>query len=584
MEDFERDMKLTFIEEATQLLAEVEECFLKLEDNPGDTSTLEIIFRLAHNLKGSAKAVGFDSVNTFCHEFENFLLVLKRGEIPLTNTVIGVLLTSTDHVRFMIDALKANLDATFDSTEALERIVACRQNPQGDTAVGGANDSGFHLFESDETVAPPAPSLVAEAEAAPRKLEIAPKPIEGKAPTESRTASQDDTIRVSLGRLETLINTVGEMVILQSVLNQLTHQSGDSLNLRKTAHQMHKVTKEIQDVAMSLRMVRLKPLFQKMQRICRDTASLLHKNIDFVMVGEDTEVDKTVFERISDPLVHLIRNAADHGVETPEERKAAGKPEEGTIQMGAFHQGGKLVIEIQDDGKGLNPQKLREAAITKGLIGKEKKLSDDEARALIFLPGFSSKSVVTDVSGRGVGMDVVRTNVNELGGDIHIQSTVGEGTLFRIELPLTLAIIDGMIIQAGTQKYVIPLSHVHETVRLEAKQLKTSTGIGEMLLLRDENLPLYRLKKLLALESAGKEEQENSAVVVRTQKSTFAIAIDEIVSSSQVVVKQLGKEAQTTKGVAGSTILGDGRPALILELSDLVTNYGHLSLARRRAA
>lgn len=584
MEEFEREMKLTFIDEASQLLDDVEQCFLRLEDNPQDSETLERIFRLAHNLKGSAKAVGFDDVNQFCHEFENFLIAVKKGEVCVDAAVVSLFLRSADHVKTMINGLRDDFNARFDSSEILSDIAAARNRtviPEAPPAP--AETEGLQLFEepsvplADSNSWEPAPSPTALV------LENISSEPQKKTTPPAGTAHVDDSIRVSLHRLERLIDAVGEMVILNSVVQQMVAESSSS-TLRRTTHQMSKVIKEIQDVSMSLRMVKLKPVFQKMNRIVRDTSSILSKDVRFITSGDETEVDKTVFEKIGDPLVHLIRNAVDHGLENAEDRAASGKNPQGLVHLQAFHQGGKLVLEIQDDGRGIDGEKLRQIAIQKGLISPDRKLSDSEARELIFLPGFSSKKEVTDVSGRGVGMDVVKTNLHELGGTVNISSEIGKGTTFRIELPLTLAIIDGMIVRAGAERFIVPLSHVHETVRLDNNGLKHSSGLGEVLFLREENVPLYRLGRLMGIKRQVENEQETCAIVVRTKSNIFSIAIDEIIASSQVVVKQLGKEVAQSKGISGSTILGDGRPALILELNELVHQHGHLTSVQRRAA
>lgn len=598
MEDFEREMKLTFIDEATQLLDDVEQCFLRLEDNPQDKETLERIFRLAHNLKGSAKAVGFDDVNQFCHEFENFLIAVKKGEVSVDGTVVSLFLRSADHIKTMINGLREDFGFRVDSSAILAEIAAARQRAANVQQVQHApqedSSGGLQLF--DEVAPPPAENNQWEENASEAHVaheetsSVVQINTQAHAQPEAKKAASssahvDDSIRVSLGRLERLIDAVGEMVILQSVVQQMVAESTSPV-LRRTTHQMSKVIKEIQDMSMSLRMVKLKPVFQKMNRIVRDTSSILNKEVRFTTSGDETEVDKTVFEKIGDPLVHLIRNAVDHGLESGEDRQTAGKNIEGTVHLRAFHQGGKLVMEIEDDGRGIDGEKLRQIAVQKGLISPDKKFSEGEARELIFLPGFSSKKDVTDVSGRGVGMDVVKTNLQELGGTITILSEVGKGTTFRIELPLTLAIIDGMVVRAGSERFIVPLSHVHETVRLDNNGLQQSSGLGEVLFLREENVPLYRLGRLMGVKPANENEKEKEtcAIVVRTKRNVFSIAIDEIIASSQVVVKQLGKEVANSKGISGSTILGDGRPALILELTELVHQHGHLTSSQRRAA
>ena len=340
---------------------------------------------------------------------------------------------------------------------------------------------------------------------------------------------------------------------------------------RKTVHQMGKVTKEVQDISMSLRMVPLKQTFQKMQRIVRDTANMLDKRVNLVTQGEDTELDKTVLESISDPLVHLIRNACDHGIETPAERLSAGKSETGTVTLNAYHQSGKLVIEVKDNGGGINGNRLVQKAIEKGILAPGAELSPRDAIHLIFHPGFSTKAQVTEVSGRGVGMDVVKTNIEALQGEVEVETELGKGTTFKVILPLTLAIIDGMVIKNDGCRFVVPLAHVHETLKPRESDIHTTVGIGDVLHLRGENLPLYHLGKLLGRSASGSaRSRDQIAMVVRYSNTPFAVLVDDILGQQQVVIKEVGREIQALKWMSGSAILGDGKPAIILELSELV--------------
>ena len=387
---------------------------------------------------------------------------------------------------------------------------------------------------------------------------------------------------MSLQRLDNLIDFVGELVILQTVLREQT-QSVDSIFIRKTIHQISKVTKEIQDLSMGLRMVPLKQTFLKMQRIVRDTSTSLNKKVHLNLVGEETEVDKTILENLGDPLVHLIRNAVDHGIESTENRLSSNKPETGTITLSASQQSGSLIIEISDDGGGINGERLRAKAIEKKMIKPETVLSEKETYSLIFQSGFSTKTEVTDISGRGVGMDVVKTNIEALQGDIQLTSVLHQGTTFRIRLPLTLAIIDGMIIRCGNHRFVIPLSQVFESIRPQANDLFQSTELGEVFTLRGEKLPLYRLNRLLNLKSNFSDSPiEEILIVVRSRESSFAVLVDEIIGMHQVVIKKLGLEHQGLKGFGGSAILGDGKPALILELFELILRHGKFQSAPSR--
>jgi two-component system, chemotaxis family, sensor kinase CheA len=595
MDDFERELKVGFLEEAEQAVADVEQCFLILEENPNDKPTLDKIFRLAHNLKGSAKAVGFDEMGAFTHELESYMLTLKTGVQEVRPATVNLLLRCNDQIQLMVQSLKADLTASVDSSELIAELQRAQS---GDLGSGdfGSDVSAVHsevpdsaAFEEEEEAAPHQfaaeashdNSIEVEANGVSEPAAPAHPVAENVIPLEAKKAAfapaaakspvagnVDESIRVSLSRVEKLLNYVGEMVILQAVLNEQVGNT-TSLLMKKTVHQLGKVTKEIQDMSMSLRMVPVKPTFQKMQRIVRDTAQALNKTVHLQLIGEDTELDKTVLERMNDPLVHLVRNSVDHGIEDAETRISKGKKPEGTVSLSAYHQSGKLVIEVKDDGGGLNGEKLKSIAIAKGILKPNAQLTEREAWNLIFAPGFSTKPQATDISGRGVGMDVVRTNIEELNGEISIDSELGVGTTFRVFLPLTLAIIDGMVVRVGEERFVIPLSHVHESVRPFAKDIKYATGLGEVFMLRGENLPLYKLGALLGRKSSSNTEDQ-IAVVVRVGDLPFAILVDDIIGQYQVVIKQLGPEVRGLRGVSGSTILGDGKPALILEPVDLV--------------
>jgi two-component system chemotaxis sensor kinase CheA len=535
MDEFEKELKLGFLEEATQLLAEVESCLLVFEKDPENPATLDQIFRIAHNIKGSSKAVGFMGMGDFAHEFESFLLRVKNRELKPTRAIADLTLRSVDHLNMMVGQLKENLDAQFDSRD----LLAALHNPP--TEAPPPQQTSAHLF--DLKAPPPA------------------------TPHNQPKASADESIRVSLSRVEKLINFVGEIMILNSVLREQL-RSADPL-IRKTSTQLHKITKEIQDLSMSLRMMPLKPTFQKMQRIVRDTSTALGKDVNLILTGEDTEVDKTILECLTDPLVHIIRNSVDHGIEISEKRLERGKPSVGTVELKAFHQSGKLVIQIKDDGGGIDTERLKAKAIERGVLAAGKELTHQEALHLIFHPGLSTKAEVTDISGRGVGMDVVKTNVEKIQGEIEIESQFGKGSCFTIILPLTLAIVDAMIIREGDAKFVLPLAQVQESLILDPSNIKTARERDEILLLRDQTLPLFRLSKLLGVPTK-KTVTDQMIVVSHAGNFSFAVVVDEIIEQTQIVIKTLGSELRNLQGFSGSTILGDGHPALILELIDLV--------------
>jgi two-component system, chemotaxis family, sensor kinase CheA len=541
MDEFEKELKLSFLQEANQHLQDTEQCFLDLEKKSNDPELIEKIFRFAHNLKGSAKAVGFSDMGEFMHEMESLLIKIKKGEILVKASTVSLLLLCNDHLRLWVQALSKNLEAKVDFQNLLMNLQSHSENieAQDDEFLSqlSVNFIDVSVADSEET-----------------------------------NSIADESIRVALPRLEKLMNNVGELVILQTVLNQHKSEIESSL-LQKTITQLAKITKDIQDISMSLRMLPLKQTFQKMQRIVRDTAQELDKEIQLVLEGEETELDKTVIEHLSDPLVHLIRNAVDHGIEIPEEREAAGKSRKGRIYLRAFHSAGKIIIQVRDDGKGLDPNILKQKAIEKSLISEQMNMSEIEAQNLIFFPGFSTKKQATEISGRGIGMDVVKTNIEKiLHGEISLQSQPGMGTLFTIQLPLTLAIVEGMIVSSKNEKYIVPLAQIHESVRLNESIVHKTAGLGTILTLRDEEIPLFHINELLFHRGnrEARSLQNSIAIIIRSGATPFAVAVDDILGQHQVVIKSLGKEMRSMRGLAGGAILGDGKAALILDLQELI--------------
>lgn len=574
MDELEKEMKLSFIDEARQLLEAAEQCFLDLETRKGDPEIIETIFRLAHNMKGTSRAVGFGEVAEFTHELENLLLKLKERTLSVDDETVNLLLECNDHLKMMVDALGLDLDARFDSRDLIQKITIKLSGG----SIGQEQASEFDAH-ADASLPPPEAfheDVVPGAEPAPHaSYEHSAHAAPAAQPAVTKksgppAAGPDESIRVSLSRLEKLSDFIGELVIMQTVLNQHRGEI-QSQFLQRTIAQLGKLSKEIQDISMSLRMIPLKQTFAKLQRIVRDTSKTLGKEVDLVLDGETTEVDKTVLEHLADPLVHIVRNAIDHGLEMPDERKAAGKPEAGRVEIRAFHQGNNLIIEIRDDGKGIDSQRLVRKAIEKGILKPDTTMNDTEAMNLLFLPGYSTKDQVSEISGRGVGLDVVKTNVEKLSGQIQLESELGHGSCFRVILPLTLAIVDAMIVKMGEERYAVPVANVHETVQPRKEDVHFVTGRGEMLALRDKVIPLFRLSGLLKIGAKPKDREahESIAIIVNSRKEPFAILVDDIIRQQQIVIKKLGPEVRVQKGLTGSAILGDGKPALILDLNDL---------------
>lgn len=661
MDDFELELKLDFLEEAAQLLEDCEGAFLELESGIGDRNEqVDKIFRLAHNIKGTSRAVEFGDVAEFTHEMEELILKVKNGSIDISEKVITIFLKCSDHLSNMISTLRENIEATFDSSEVIQLIKSVSNGEEADTFVEediSSNDneeiesafedldesqfeedlSGQDVLDAEELdglrfeniekrIEPKIESSIdlgedtsfvnaaalADLEALlgtqaikqeelknakevqgitekdlPEELkekqpeniiELKPKEVvkEEVKKVESKTPSKnikpEETIRIGVSRVELLNNYVGELVILQTVLSEYKELL-ESSNARRSLNHLNKITKEIQDISMRMRMVPLKATLNKMQRIVRDTSKALGKEVSLEIIGEETEVDKTVLEQLGDPLVHIVRNAVDHGLENnSEDRISQGKSAAGNIKIKAFHEGNNLVIEIIDDGKGINPEIIRKIAIEKKVISENDKLTDLEIINLIFAPGFSTKEEVSEISGRGVGMDVVKRNIQNISGVVDVKSEIGKGSVFRIQLPLTMAIIDGMVTQINNEKYVVPLNLVHETIPVEGANFKQVNNVGGCIVLRGQVLPAFRLGKLLKRGDQTEPVKNEIALIVKTEELDFAVLVDDILRQQQVVIKTLGEEIKNSLGFMGSSILGDGKPALILDLKELVTD------------
>jgi two-component system chemotaxis sensor kinase CheA len=387
-----------------------------------------------------------------------------------------------------------------------------------------------------------------------------------------------ETIRVDYERLENMINTVGEMVLAESMISQddtiLAHPS-EALN--KKVYNLRQVTRKLQELGTSIRMVPIAGTFQKMARLVRDLSKKSGKAVVFTSKGDETELDRAFVDKIGDPLVHMIRNAVDHGIEAPQERAAAGKPPEGQIELRAFHEGGNIHVEIWDDGKGLDKAAIMAKAIEKGLIGADERLSDSDIFNLIFLPGFSTAKQITEVSGRGVGMDVVKRNIEELRGYVNIESEPGQGSKFRIILPLTLALIDGMVVTVGKERYIIPVLSVVESLRPPPGIVNTIIGKGEMITIRKRQLPLFRLAKVLNVDGAESDPTKALVVVVEHDGRHTGLLVDDLIGLQQTVIKTLGAGMPHSVGFSGGAIMADGRVGLIVDVA------GVLKLARNES-
>jgi two-component system chemotaxis sensor kinase CheA len=485
---------------------------------------------------------------------------------------------------FLVDGAPAQL-ADFDPTAC---YLGWQLRLHGDVARADV-DAVFDWLDGDCVLAikplDAAPMAAGEA-AAPAPAAPAAAPAAKVAVRETASASSEgSSIRVGIDKVDALINMMGELVITQSMLSDIGEKFDMSQleRLREGLVQLERNTRELQESVMRIRMLSIASVFNRFPRLVRDLERKLGKQVRLELHGEHTELDKTVLEKIGDPLVHLVRNAIDHGLESPEKRRAAGKSETGTLKLNAYHEGGNIVVQISDDGAGLNHAAIVAKAQQRGLVAPGQELSDAEVAELIFQPGFSTAAQATDLSGRGVGMDVVRRNVRDLGGTVGVRSVTGQGSTFTIALPLTLAIIDGLVTAVGDERYIVPLISIVESLRLKADKVRKIAGGGEVFLFRDEYLPMMRLYKTFGCAEAVSDIESGIVVVVEEDGRRVGLLVDDLLGQQQAVVKSLEAHYQRVRGISGATILSDGSVALIVDVSGVV-RLGQSQGQRRKAA
>lgn len=541
-----RELLTEFYGEAVDHLQKIEAALLALDQHPDEPEALNSIFRSFHTIKGNAGFLGLGPMQTLAHEVESLLDLARNNQLRLSPAIITEILRSRD----ALQELNAQVSRALEQGLMPDRIVPIAHLVQAVKRLIADPDSG----------------------GAPASLLDLPDPVvdvagaAGTAPAAEAKAAASGTVRVNTDKLDSLMDVVGELVIVQSQLIETARQSRDEGSpLQRNVAQLSRLTKELQHTAMSLRMIPIKATFQKMERLARDLAREFGKKVHFTTSGDDTELDRNVVEEIGDPLVHMVRNALDHGLEMPDIRQAAGKPENGTLHLKAYHQAGNIVIELQDDGHGIDPDRIYRKAVEKNLITDGVALNREEIFGLIFCPGFSTAEKVTAVSGRGVGMDVVKRNIEKLRGKIEITSEVGHGSTFKIKLPLTMAIIDGLVVRVGTDKFILPSTSVQMALRPSRESISTVHGGSEVLELRGRILPIHRLHRRFGIPCDAQQPWEGIVVLVEHSGKVSALMVDEMVSKQEVVIKNLGAYMQGLSGVAGGAILGDGNIALILD-------------------
>jgi len=691
-----------FIEEAEELLAQLEESLMELEDAPDDQEIIGGIFRALHTIKGSGAMFGFEAISSFTHGVENVFDKVRAGEIPVSRDLIDTALKAKDLIKEMLDSddgagcdqavmagLKEKIDGFLQDgaaapaapplaapadtanggqplcswrirfrppanifatgmdptmllddlkelgecdivgmTEEIPRLseidpealyiwwdillttdkgrnaiedvfifvaddadlnielIQCHDDDAddgengrdhvkklGEILVERGDISADKLDEALSEQSKLGEILVNKGLISPHRLQSALKEqehikkvaqaVQQKAAAREKTAS----IRVASNKLDHLVNLVGELVTVQARLSQLAAGAGTDNQLIFLAEEVERLSAELRDNTMSIRMLPIGATFSKFRRLVRDLSDTLGKEIALSISGSETELDKTVIEKLKDPLVHLIRNSADHGIEPPEVRRQAGKPPEGSILLAAEHSGAHVLIRVSDDGAGLDPEKIKAKAVEKGLIDPEADLSDAEIYNLVFAPGFSTAKTVSNVSGRGVGMDVVKNNIDELRGEIEVESEPGRGTTVTLKIPLTLAIIEGLLARIGSERYVLPLSAVEECVELRAEDSSVSER-RNLVNIRGELIPYVSLRERFGI--SGQAPAIEQIVVTNVLGTRIGFVVDEVIGQHQTVIKNLGRLYQNVREISGATILGDGSVALILDVAQMV--------------
>jgi len=549
---------MDFIAEGREHIESAEAGLLELESKPGDGEVLNQIFRAFHTIKGMAGFLNLSEIGSLAHSAENLLDLARKGELILASANTDVVFESIDMLKKMLAGLK-------ESIESGEALPAQKDLPQLLEKLKASAD-GRALARSLKT-----PQGREKDEQLDELLVAKPESPTNEISAKTKAHSEDEKIKVSTARLDNLINMAGELVIAQLMVAEevntnltVEHELG-----RKVAHQS-KIVRELQELSMSMRMVPIHGVFQKMARLVRDLSRNAGKNITLTTLGEETELDRSIVDKVADPLVHMVRNSVDHGIESPEERAKTGKSKTGRIELRAFHQAGDIVIEIEDDGKGLDKERILKKALDNGIVKEDQELSNEDIFKLIFHAGLSTAQKVTNISGRGVGMDVVRKNIESLRGKIDISSTPGKGTIFTIRLPLTLAIIDGQVVKVGADRYIIPINSILCSLKPTSEQLSSVQARGEMVMVRGELLPLVRLYRLLAAVPTTEDPTASLLVIVEESGRRCCLLVDELLGQQQVVIKSLGDGFGTIKGVSGGAIMGDGRVSLILDVPGLM--------------
>jgi two-component system chemotaxis sensor kinase CheA len=553
-----------FLSEANENITGMNQSMLKLEKAPGDMEAIASFFRASHTMKGMAATMGFKKMADLTHNLETAMDYYRKTKTVLDQDMIDVSFECMDTIERMVEDISDGKIGIIDIRGVMGKLSSIIERNGLIDAGPGKKKAGV----TTEKARPPEPKPAEVKEGAPGKPPEKSKET-AKEKIEASALKSSSSIRISIENLEALMNLVGELVINKSRLKQIS-MFYELKDLNEAIGRVDRLTTDLQDEVLKMRMVPTRHIFNRFPRMVRDLAKIEKKQIEFIVVGWDIELDRTVLDEISEPLVHLIRNSIDHGIQTPEMRAKNGKPKKGTLRLVAIREKNHVKIYVEDDGKGIDPEAIRKKAVEKGLVESVKaaELTQQECINMLFLPGFSTAKKVTDVSGRGVGMDVVKTKIESLGGLVEMTSTPGVGTKVTMLLPLTMAIIRALLIKVDKETYAIPISTVFETIKYNRKSLKTVHG-KEMLVLRDEVIPVIHLREIFETEGGQKEEMLRIVIVERGEKK-LGLVVDDLIGQQEIVIKPLGKLSQNIRGISGATILGDGRVALIIDVATLI--------------
>ncbi|MFZ0198381.1 MAG: chemotaxis protein CheA [Candidatus Sulfotelmatobacter sp.] len=615
-DDLQNDPSLVhdFLVESEEFLQRMDQDMVALEATPHDAELLNRIFRALHTIKGTSGFLGFEPIVRLSHRAEDVLNALRKGEAQLTHPMIDALLAARDYLGQMLQDVREGGLKQYEMESLLKGLEAAQNSRQNPPSLGELlvkkdviSSSTLHaVLEEQSSATQPrklGEMLVEKGLATPS--EIGDALVRQKDIAQTGRTSEASTMRVEASKLDDLMNLIGELVLERNRLMQLSRDlSAGRLamnevnsSLSQFSARLSFVTEELQSAGLKTRMVPIETVFRRFPRLVRDVAACLKKDVALVLLGEDTELDKTMAELIADPLIHLVRNSLDHGIEVPAEREKSSKPSQGTIRLEARQEGDQIVISISDDGAGMDPERIGRKAVEKGLVSAERlrSLSTREILDFIFLPGFSTAEQTTNLSGRGVGMDVVRTNLKKLNGSVEIDSHHGKGATVKLRLPLTLAILPVLLVRVANEIYALPLRSVAETAQVNLKHVHRVEG-REVLCLRGETLPLLRLDQLFAVRTSSKlpgaesfpspseSEEGQKVVILGVGEKRFALLADQLLGQESTVIKPLGSYLHGCSSIAGATISGDGQVRLVLDPAGLLANSQLAALLTVRKA